>query len=61
MASVWSASQGQQGDTGNKLAFLTLAQVSFPTFTPPSPHCPSSAHFQGQLDERLLFSDERIM
>lgn len=34
MGSVWSASQGRQGHAGNKLAILTLAQVSLPAFTP---------------------------
>lgn len=68
MGSVWSASQGRQGDTGNKLAFLTLAQVSLPPFTPP-PQCPSSSHFKGQLDDNTpllsstvgIYSDEKLL
>lgn len=68
MGSVWSASQGRQGDTGNKLAFLTLAQVSLPPFIPP-PQCPSSSHFKGQLDDNTpllsstvgIYSDEKLL
>lgn len=57
---------GTAGDAGNKLAFLTLAQVSLPPFTPPPP-CPSSGHFKGQLDDNTpllspavgIYSDEK--
>lgn len=62
MGSVWPASQGRQGDAENKLAILTLAQVSLLAFTPPPPPlppCPSSGCFKGQLTTRLCCSPQR--
>lgn len=38
---------GTAGDAGNKLAFLTLDQVSFPAFTPPPPRLPFIWPLQG--------------
>ena len=38
---------GTAGDAGNKLAFLTLAQVSFPPFNPPPPRLPFIWPLQG--------------